>query len=104
MTTAETMTAQPAAEARFPMPLSLRLALRELRGGLSGFYIFVVCIALGATAIAAVGTLSAAIEHAMSREGRVLLGGDAEAELVHRQATADERRILDTKGAVSEIA
>jgi putative ABC transport system permease protein len=104
MTTAGTMTAQPAAEARFPMPLSVRLALRELRGGLSGFYIFVVCIALGATAIAAVGTLSAAIEHAMSREGRVLLGGDAEAELVHRQATADERRILETKGAVSEIA
>jgi putative ABC transport system permease protein len=104
MTTAETIAAQPAAEARVPLPLSLRLALRELRSGISGFYIFVVCIALGATAIAAVGTLSAAIEHAMSREGRVLLGGDAEAELVHRQATPEELRILESKGIVSEVA
>ena len=44
------------------LPLSLKLALRELRGGISGFYIFVACIALGATALAAVGTLSAAIQ------------------------------------------
>jgi putative ABC transport system permease protein len=104
MTTAETIAARPATEARVPLPLSLKLALRELRSGISGFYIFVVCIALGATAIAAVGTLSAAIEHAMSREGRVLLGGDAEAELVHRQATPEERRILESKGTVSEVA
>ena len=85
-------------------PLSLRLALRELRGGISGFYIFVACIALGAMTIAAVGTLSAAIQHSISREGRVLLGGDAEASLVHRQATSEERRILDARGTVSEIA
>lgn len=27
--------------------LALRFALREMRGGLSGFYIFLACIALG---------------------------------------------------------
>ena len=28
-------------------PLAFRLALREMRGGLKGFYIFLACIALG---------------------------------------------------------
>ena len=54
------------APVRLPMParaaagpgLSLRLALRELRGGLSGFYVFIACIALGVAAIAAVGSFS----------------------------------------------
>jgi putative ABC transport system permease protein len=86
------------------LPLSLRLAFRELRGGISGFYIFVACVALGATALSAVGTLSAAIQHAISREGRVLLGGDIEASLVHRQATPEERAFLEARGAVSEAA
>jgi putative ABC transport system permease protein len=90
--------------AEFALPLSLKLALRELRGGISGFYIFVACIALGATAIAAVGTLSAAIQYAIAREGRVLLGGDVEASLVHRQASVEERGFLEARGTVSEAA
>jgi len=36
----------------------LRFALRELRGGLHGFRIFVACIALGVMAIAGVGSFS----------------------------------------------
>ena len=35
--------------------LSLRYSLRELRGGLRGFYVFIACIALGVMAIAGVG-------------------------------------------------
>jgi putative ABC transport system permease protein len=85
-------------------PLSLRLALRELRGGIAGFYIFVACVALGAMTIAAVGTLAASIQHAISREGRVLLGGDAEASLVHRQATPDEMKLIEAQGSVSTVA
>ena len=38
----------------------LRFALRELRGGLHGFRIFVACIALGVMAIAGVGSFSRA--------------------------------------------
>ena len=41
--------------------LPLRLALRELRGGLSGFYVFIACIALGVMAIAGVGSVSASL-------------------------------------------
>lgn len=102
------MTAIPA-EATRPgwsasLPLSLRLALRELRGGVSGFYIFIACIALGAAALAAIGTLSSAIQTGIAREGQVLLGGDIEASLVHRQATPEERAFLERQGPLSEVA
>ena len=39
--------------------LSLRYALRELRGGLRGFYVVIACIALGVMAIAGVGSVAA---------------------------------------------
>ena len=39
--------------------LALSYALRELRGGLRGFYVFIACIALGVMAIAGVGSVSA---------------------------------------------
>ena len=49
------------------MGLILRLARRELRGGLSGFRIFLASLALGVAAIAAVGTVSSAILSGLSR-------------------------------------
>jgi putative ABC transport system permease protein len=86
------------------MPLALRLALRDLRGGFSGFTIFLICIALGTGAIGAINTLSDAIQSALAREGKVLLGGDAEATLVHRQASEAERAFLASRGEISEVA
>ena len=59
-------------------PLSLRFALREMRGGLRGFRIFLACLTLGVAAIAAVGALSASIEEGLSVNARALLGGDIE--------------------------
>ena len=41
--------------------LPLRYALRELRGGLRGFYVFIACIALGVMAIAGVGSVAASL-------------------------------------------
>ena len=38
--------------------LPLRFALREMRSGLRGFYVFIICIALGTMAIAGVGALA----------------------------------------------
>jgi putative ABC transport system permease protein len=99
------ITAQASERGRsLALPLSLRLALREMRGGISGFYIFIACIALGAAALAAIGTLSSAITTGIAREGQVLLGGDVEASLVHRRATDPERAFLTNEGPVSEIA
>ncbi len=83
---------------------ALRFARRELRGGLSGFRIFLACLALGVAAIAAVGSVRAAIQSGLEREGAALLGGDAELRYTYRYATEDERAWMDAIAlAVSEI-
>jgi len=84
--------------------LSLRFALRELRGGLHGFYVFIVCIALGSMAIAGVGSLAASLTEGLAREGRVILGGDLAFTLIHREAVPNERAFLDEHGRVSSAA
>jgi len=86
------------------MPLPLRFALRELRGGLRGFVVFLACIALGVAAIASVGSVSQSMTEGIEREGRAILGGDVAFTLVQRQASAAERSFLESKGTVSEIA
>ena len=76
-------------------PLPLRFALRELRGGLRGFRIFLACLALGVAAIAAVGTVREAIGEGLSREGAALLGGDAELTFTYRFAREEERSWME---------
>lgn len=86
----------------FPrVSIALKLALRELRGGLSGFYIFLACIALGTGAIAAVNSVSRAITGAIATQGQALLAGDVRFELNNREATPDERAFLDGLGRVA---
>ena len=60
------------------MRMAWRIARRELRGGIGGFGIFLLCLALGVAAIAAVGTVRVSIEGGLAREGAVILGGDAQ--------------------------
>src|ERR1700742_1437118 len=83
--------------------LSLRYALRELRGGLRGFYVFIACIALGVMAIAGVGSVAASLGEGMAREGRALLGGDVAFLLFQREATRDELAFLRSRGEVSVV-
>ncbi|MEZ5764595.1 MAG: ABC transporter permease [Xanthobacteraceae bacterium] len=83
---------------------AFRYALRELRGGLSGFYVFIACIALGVFAIAGVGTLSTSLTDSLEREGRTLLGGDAAFSLIQREASAAELAFLRTQGQVSTVS
>lgn len=85
-------------------PLATRFALRELRGGLKGFYIFIACIALGVAAIAGVTSVSRALTEGISREGQAILGGDLSFRLIHREANAEEAAFLDSLGAVSGVA
>lgn len=82
--------------------LSLRFSLRELRGGLRGFRLFVACLALGVAVIAGIGTLSSSIVAGLERDGRSLLGGDIEFRLTHRGATPEEYEFLRRQGEVSE--
>ena len=82
----------------------LRFALREMRGGLRGFYVFIACVALGVMAIAGVGSFARSLTDGLAREGRVILGGDLSFSLTHREATAAERAFLDSRGKVSAAA
>lgn len=94
---------QVAAHGR-PAGLSLRFALRELRGGLKGFYIFLACLALGVTAIAGVGSVSRSLSEGISQGGTTILGGDISFELVHREASPDEFAYIAGLGEISQIA
>jgi putative ABC transport system permease protein len=81
-----------------------RLAARELRAGVQGFVVFLLCLALGVAAIAGVGSLARGLTEGLAREGRTILGGDAAFALLHREATPDERAVLERKGRVAEVA
>ncbi|HXL12410.1 MAG TPA: FtsX-like permease family protein [Bradyrhizobium sp.] len=96
----ETIAAEPIAKSR-ASSLGLRYALRELRGGLRGFYVFIACIALGVMAIAGVGSVAASLGEGMAREGRILLGGDVAFSLIQREAKPDEVAFLRSRGDVS---
>ncbi len=85
------------------MNLPLRLALRELRGGLVGLRLLAVCLILGVAALAGVGSLASAINAGLMERGQLLLGGDVEARLSSRFATVEERERLDKEGLVSEV-
>ena len=87
-----------------PASLALRYALRELRGGLRGFYVFIGCIALGVMAIAGVGSVAASLGEGLAHEGRTLLGGDVAFSLMQREAKPDEVAFLRARGQMSVAA
>ncbi|HEX4112190.1 MAG TPA: FtsX-like permease family protein, partial [Stellaceae bacterium] len=84
--------------------LPVRWALRELRGGLRGFGIFLACLALGVAVIAGVGSVAASVAAGLETNARALLGGDVELHLVHRTATAPELAFLRVAGTVARVA
>lgn len=102
MTEATAITAPGATRLR--LPLALTIALRELRSGAGGLTVFVLCIALGVAAVAAIGSLAASFNQALAQQGRMLIGGDISFELIHRQASDEERAALDALGRVSSSA
>ena len=69
-----------------------------------GLGVFLGCLALGVTAIAAIGSIAASVSAAIKADARDLLGGDAEARLAYRPANPGERQFLANSGSVSEVA
>ena len=102
MTAADLTAPAPAQGSR--LPLALAIALRELRAGAGGLTIFVLCIALGVIAVAAIGSLGASFDAALARQGRLLVGGDLSFERVHRRATPKSAPRSMAHGQVSELA
>jgi len=87
-----------------PVTRLLSIALRELRSGLSGFYIFMACVALGVAVIATVSALSDALRAGFESQGEIILGGDATFSRMHTRATDAERKWMTARGRVSESA
>lgn len=85
------------------LKLAWTFARRELRGGLAGFRVFFLCIALGTAAIAGVESVSDAFLTGLRDQGQVFLGGDVSVDLVHRPATAQEHEFLARQGRIAQI-
>ncbi|MBT5413241.1 MAG: FtsX-like permease family protein [Rhodospirillaceae bacterium] len=79
----------------------MRLARRELRGGLKGFRVFVACLALGVAAIAGVGSVSLAVQRGIAADARPILGGDVEISQRLYPVAEDATAWLDRHGALS---
>ncbi len=86
-----------------PGRLAFTIARRELRGGLRGFRIFLLCVTLGVSAIAGVGSLSDALVDGLRRDGRKLIGGDVELRLSHQAANPAQLAYLAAAGRVSRV-
>lgn len=84
--------------------VSLRIALREMRSGLRGFGIFLLCLILSVAALAGVRSVSSAIDEGLGGRGQVILGADAEFALIHRQAGPEEVALLRSRGTLGEAA
>ncbi len=83
------------------MPLALKFALRELRGGLSGFRIFLACLALGVGAIAAAGSTAEAFRQGLASQAREILGGDLAVTIERQPFSPAQQARLKALGTVS---
>lgn len=78
-----------------------RIARRDLNARFKGLRLLLVCLFLGTGALAAIGTLTGAIEGELADRGQVLLGGDLEIEVWQRDLTPEEKAALTEYGRIS---
>lgn len=84
-----------------PLRTAWHIARRDLNARFKGLRLLLVCIFLGTAALAAIGTLTAAIERELASSGQELLGGDLEVEVWQRDLRPAEREALAEYGDVS---
>ena len=77
------------------------IARRDLSARFKGLRLLLVCLFLGVGALAAIGTLTGAIERELATRGRTILGGDVEVAVWQRAATAQESAAFAAAGIVS---
>lgn len=77
------------------------IAKRDLNARFRGLRLLLVCLFLGTGALAAIGTLTGAIEGELESRGQELLGGDLEVEVWQRDLSADELAALAQYGQIS---
>jgi len=87
--------------ATLPWSGAWRIARRELSARFRGLRLLITCLFLGVGALAAIGSLTGAIQHGLASRGRAILGGDVEAEVWQRGLTQGEQSALRAYGPVS---
>ena len=84
-----------------PWRTAWTIARRDLSARFRGLRLLLVCLFLGVGALAAIGTLTGAIESELKARGKTILGGDIQVEVWQRTVTPQERAALDALGQVS---
>ncbi|PLK24773.1 ABC transporter permease [Porphyrobacter sp. TH134] len=84
-----------------PLGTAWAIARRDLNARFKGLRLLLVCIFLGTAALAAIGTLTNAIERELESSGQELLGGDLEVEVWQRDLRPEERTALAAYGTIS---
>ncbi|MBS0476557.1 MAG: FtsX-like permease family protein [Proteobacteria bacterium] len=87
--------------ARLSWPAAWTIARRDLSARFRGLRLLLVCLFLGVGALAAIGTLTGAIERELASRGRTILGGDIELAVWQRAPSLPERAAFDRLGKVS---
>lgn len=78
------------------------LARRDLRGGVGGLWLLLVCLAIAVGGLAAVTSVASSIRSTIDANGRNLLGADLMLSTAQRAATAAERSVMAGLGRMSE--
>ncbi len=78
-----------------------RIAKRDLNARFKGLRLLLVCLFLGTGALAAIGTLTGAIEGELESRGQELLGGDLEIEVWQRDLSPEEQAAMAEYGRIS---
>jgi putative ABC transport system permease protein len=86
-----------------PRRAIFRFALRDLRGGLRSFGVFIACLMLGVMALAAVSATSRALRDGLARQGAALVGGDLSFSRAQGSPGEDHRAFLAGMGGLSEV-
>ncbi|MBS0480800.1 MAG: FtsX-like permease family protein [Proteobacteria bacterium] len=84
-----------------PWSAAWTIARRDLSARFRGLRLLLVCLFLGVGALAAIGTLTGAIERELKDRGQHILGGDLQVEVWQRTPSPAERDAFTELGKVS---
>jgi len=87
--------------AALPWRAAWGIARRDLSARFKGLRLLLVCLFLGVATLAAIGSLTGAIEGELQSRGRASLGGDVGVEVWQRGLSPDEAAALAALGSVS---
>ena len=84
--------------------LPLRLARRELRGGLKRFGVFLACLVLGTAVVAGVGSLAQGVRLGLGKDAKALHGGDVKVSVTFLRLPGEALEFLGGFGGLSTVA